>query len=429
MEKQKKFFERVYHQYPTQTSENRTDSSIKITKDFTLEERWSAIERSGADPQTKKNLLNSEDLANKEAYSKNVENYIGTVKVPVGIAGPVLIHGTFAKGYFFVPLATTEAALVASINRGLRVITLAGTGRALYIDESVQRVPLFGFKDLEDVKKFIEWSFTQIDTYKSLVEKGSRFAKLIDVKHVVEGNRVHIFLDYITGDASGQNMVTFASAAIVRHIYSTCPIPIQDAVLEGGSSSDKKASHKTLFDVRGRRVVVEAIIPKDIVHTILKTTPEKMAFHRFKNVFSHIQIGTIGTHAHAPNALAALYIACGQDPACVAEGHTVISRMEVTKTGDLYACVTLPGLLIGTIGGATGLPSQSACLEIIGVKGKKDGAKILAEVAAMTVLAGEISISASFAAGDFAVAHYALSRGVSAHSDEQASKLLIPSKM
>jgi len=154
-----------------------------------------------------------------------------------------------------------------------------------------------------------------------------------------------------------------------------------------------------------------------------------MAYHRFKNIFSHILIGTIGTHGHAPNALTALYIACGQDAACVAEGHTIISRMELTKNGDLYASVTIPGLLVGTVGGATSLPSQSACLEIIGVKGKKDGAKILAEVAAMTVLAGELSITASFAAGDFAVAHYALSRGVSAHSDEKASKLLIPSKM
>jgi len=240
---------------------------------------------------------------------------------------------------------------------------------------------------------------------------------------------VHVFLDYITGNMTGQTIINVVTASIVQFILKTSPVLIQESDIEGGAASDLKASIKNLIDVRGRRVVAEAIIPNDIVQQTFKTTPERMAAHRFKKHYSHIQLGNIGTSAHFANALTALFIACGQDPACVTEGHGGISRFEVTKSGDLYVCATLPNLLVGTEGGATGLPSQSACLNIIGINGKKDSAKILAEIAAVAVIGGELSLVGSFTSGDFAVAHYALSRGVSAHRDTYAKQLLLSAKM
>ena len=122
-----------------------------------------------------------------------------------------------------------------------------------------------------------------------------------------------------------------------------------------------------------------------------------------------VMSGTIGVQGHYANGLAALYLACGQDAACVAESAVGVTRFEVDSRGGLYAAVTLPSLIVGTVGGGTSLPSQRACLEILGLAGSGK-AQALAEVCAALALAGELSIVGALCAGEFARAHERLRR-------------------
>lgn len=171
----------------------------------------------------------------------------------------------------------------------------------------------------------------------------------------------------------------------------------------------KKANAHTLRGVRGKKVTAEAHIPAELVEKYLHTTPEKMMQFAQMSTVGGTLSGTIGINAHYANALAALYIACGQDAACVAESAVGMTRLEVSKTGDLYASVTLPNLMVGTVGGGTGLPSQKACLDLMALHGAGNS-QALAEVAASLCLAGELSIVGAFCAGHFSRAHHKLAR-------------------
>jgi len=343
-------------------------------------------------------------------YQGNIENAIGLMKMPLGLAGPLRVNGVAAKGDFPIPLATTEAALVASYHRGCRLLTAAGGCSAMVLYESLNRAPAFVFISAIEACSFTVWAMDQFETYQQIVATTTSHGKLVDVGVIIEGNHVYLNFEYTTGDASGQNMVTIATQAICDHILERSPVAPQRHYVESNLSGDKKASTRAFTTTRGKKVTAEAHLPAELVKKYLHTTPKAMEQYWQMSAIGGVLSGTLGIHGHFANGLAALYLATGQDAACVAESATGVTRFEVTDTGGLYATVTLPGIMVGTVGGGTGLPTQKACLQLMGLAGAGK-ARALAEVCAGLLLAGELSIIGALSAGHFARAHRKLARG------------------
>jgi hydroxymethylglutaryl-CoA reductase (NADPH) len=352
------------------------------------------------DPDTKKRC---------DLFKDNIENMIGTVKVPLGIAGPIRVNGLFAQGDYFVPLATTEAALVASINRGISVMNASGGCTSVIVQEGISRDPLFGFKDLIELGTFLSWAAKNFEIFQKEASKSTKHGKLIECKYTIEGNQVHMKCVYTTGDASGQNIVTLATENIINYIEKNSPVKPTTIMIEGGMSGDKKANAASLSGVRGKRVVAEVKIPKDIIWSQLHASPLEMAKCAEAGSRGLWLNGTLGLNMHFANPITAMAIALGQDPACAAESHVGIARSGVNDDGSLYCSVTCPNLLVATVGGGTKLPSQRACLELMGLVGN-GCANALAEVMAGVVLAAEISLGSAIVSGDFAKAHKILAR-------------------
>lgn len=361
-------------------------------------------------------LADERALAQAGRYEQNIENFIGTIKMPVGLIGPLRVNGLFAHGDYCVPLATTEAALVASYHRGAALVTEAGGCTSVLLAEGVSRTPGFAFTDMRETGHFVAWALTQIDAFREQAEATTRHGKLVDMKVTVEGNHVYLDFEYTTGDAAGQNMVTIATEAVCVYILANTPVKPQYHFVEANLSGDKKASARSFLTVRGKKVTAEVKLPGRLIRRRLHTTPLAMERYWRMSALGGVMSGTIGVQGHYANGLAALYIACGQDAACVSESAVGVTRFECLHNGpgedddELYAAVTLPNLIVGTVGGGTGLPSQNACLEILGLAGAGH-ARAFAEVCAAVALAGELSIIGALAAGDFAKAHHRLARG------------------
>eukprot|EP01080_Neovahlkampfia_damariscottae_P003075 gene3075-5245_t len=352
------------------------------------------------DPDTKKRC---------DLFKDNIENMIGTVKVPVGIAGPIKVNGLFAQGEYYVPLATTEAALVASLNRGISVMNASGGCTSVIVQEGISRDPCFGFKDLIELGTFLAWGAKNFQNFQAEAAKSTKHGKLIECKYTVEGNQVHMKCVYTTGDASGQNIVTLATENIINYIEKNSPVKPSTIMIEGGMSGDKKANAATLSGVRGKRVVTECKIPKDVIWSQLHASPSEMAKCAEAGSRGLWLNGTIGLNMHFANPITAMAIALGQDPACAAESHIGIARSTLEPDGSLYTSVTVPNLLVATVGGGTKLPSQRACLELMGLVGNGN-ANALAEIMGGVILAGEISLGSAIVSGDFAKAHKILAR-------------------
>lgn len=369
--------------------------------------RWEAL---GAAAGVRDQLCPESMLAECESYARNIEHMIGTVRIPVGVAGPIRVNGLFAQGDYLLPLATTEAALVASYNRGAQLITRSGGATAVLLNEGMSRAPGFAFADVREAGHFVLWVLDELPKLRQVAESTTRFGKLIDLNVTIEGNHVYLRFEFTTEDAAGQNMVTLATEAACDHIAEHSPVKPAYFFVEANMSGDKKASAQSFLGVRGRKVTAEIVLPRPLVKAGLHTTPDRMVDYWRMSALGGVLSGTIGVQGHYANGLAALYIACGQDAACVSESAVGVTRFECTAGGDLYAAVTLPNLVVGTVGGGTGLPSQNACLELMGLAGAGH-ARALAEVCAGLCLAGELSIIGALAAGHFARAHRQLARG------------------
>jgi hydroxymethylglutaryl-CoA reductase (NADPH) len=226
----------------------------------------------------------------------------------------------------------------------------------------------------------------------------------------MEGDHVYLVCTYTTGDAAGQNMVTLATEALCREIEARCPIAPLYWFVETNLSGDKKATAISFTSVRGRKACAEILLPAELVSAQLHTTPERMHDYWRMSALGGVMSGSLGVQGHYANGLAALYLATGQDVACVAESAVGVTRFELREGGALYASVTLPNIMMGTVGGGTGLPTQAAALNILGLGGEGK-ARALAEVAAALCLAGELSIIGALAAGHFTRAHADLARG------------------
>lgn len=360
------------------------------------------------DSEIQQDLLDPQTEAQAEAYFANIENFVGTVKLPVGIAGPVRIRGSAAQGDYPLPLATHEAALVASYHRGAVAISEAGGCTAVTLSEGVSRVPGFTFLNVREAADFLAWLVPQQEVIETTAEATTRHGKVSEIKITVEGCNVYLHLTYHTGDAAGQNMVTVATQAVVDFIKINSPVPPRRAYVESNLSGDKKASAISFSSVRGKKVTCEVLLPASILKKRLGITAEEMEDYWRVSSVGGVLSGSLGIQGHYANGLAALFIACGQDAACVAEAAVGVTRFE--RRGDaLYASVTLPNLIVGTVGGGTGLPSQNACLRLLGLAGQGH-ARAFAEVCAATALAGELSIIAALASGNFTRAHEILAR-------------------
>ncbi len=384
----------------------RIGSVTRIDADA-IEQRWSLIT---APPSAREQILDALALSNAECFTKNIENYIGTAKVPIGLAGPLRVNGLHARGTFYVPLATTEAALVASYTRGARVISEAGSCTAAVIGVGVGRSPVFVFDTMQHAGRFIIWVTDQLDAFKQVANATTSHGKLNDLKITMSANLVYLLLEFTTGDAAGQNMVTIATEAVCRFIAARSPIAPKQWFVEGNMSGDKKASSQSFQSVRGRKVTAEVIVPAELVRRRLRVEATRMVEYYRVSSLGGVMSGNIGIQGHYANGLAALFIATGQDAACVAEAAVGITRMDLNDAGDLQASVTLPNMIVGTVGGGTKLPSQMAGLEIMGLAGAGH-ANAFAEVAGALLLGGELSIIAALAAGQFSGAHEKLARG------------------
>jgi hydroxymethylglutaryl-CoA reductase (NADPH) len=360
-------------------------------------------------PEARARLADPATVEDAPLYARNIENLIGTVKVPVGLAGPLRINGVNASGDFLVPLATTEAALVASYSRGALAATRSGGVSTAVLYEGVLRTPAFVFDGLLRAGMFVDWVVQNAEALKSAAEATTRHGRLVSLEPVIDTNIVFLLCRYTTGDAAGQNMVTIATHALCEHVAAHCPVTPARWYVEGNFSGDKKASSLGTMTGRGRKVSASVTLPADVVRSVLHTSPEEMlAYGRVANLGALLS-GQHGAQAHYANGLAALYIATGQDAACVAESAVGFTRME-PRGADLFCSVTMPNILVGSVGGGTALPSQRAALDVLGLAGPGNGAA-LAEVAAALCLCGEISIVAAMAAGHFTRAHQSLARG------------------
>ncbi|OGM21269.1 hydroxymethylglutaryl-CoA reductase (NADPH) [Candidatus Woesebacteria bacterium RIFCSPHIGHO2_01_FULL_38_9b] len=354
----------------------------------------------------------------ESASTKNCENLIGKTETPLGIAGPLRVNGDYAKGEFFIPLATTEGALVASVNRGCNAIKLSD-GAFVYIEQSgMTRAPLFHTAGLKESRKFVSFIKSHFKEISKRVHQTDIHLTLLSINPFVAGRNVFLRFVFDTQDAMGMNMVTLACDHVIKN-YIEKETNIPCIALSGNLCTDKKASWMNKIEKRGYSVHAEVTIPEKIVKEVLKTNPRDFVdINTRKNLIGSALAGSLGFNAHHANIIAAIFLATGQDMAHVAEASSGITTTELTGH-DLYISVSLPDLPVGTIGGGTDLATQKEALSILGVAGggspPGSNAKKFAEIIAASVLAGEISLLAALGSGDLAKAHRWLGRGEKKH--------------
>jgi hydroxymethylglutaryl-CoA reductase (NADPH) len=343
---------------------------------------------------------------------RNIENVIGAVQIPVGVAGPLLVKGDYANGYFYVPLATTEGALVASVNRGAKFITESGGARVKVLKDGMARAPLFRLPSLIDAVEFVEWVTQHFDELKKAAESTTRHGRLKEVQPFIVGNYVWLRLVFSTGDAMGMNMATIASDAVAKYIQQHFP-KARLVALSGNVCVDKKANAVNFLLGRGKTVVAEAVVKREVLERLGITAEDIHEVNVRKNLIGSALAHSYGFNAHFANIVAAIFIATGQDVAQVVESSMGITSTEPRDDG-LYVSVFLPSLEVGTVGGGTGLPTQREALALLGVAGSGNppgtNALKFAEIIAAAVLAGELNLLIALARNELASAHQRLGR-------------------
>jgi len=339
-----------------------------------------------------------------ELLAGSIEGLIGFARVPLGVAGPLRINGRAAKGEFFIPLATSEGTLVASFQHAFNAMNRCGGASALCSEHQVSRAPCFEFASLAEAHSFAAWLPSCLGVLQEVAATTSRYCRLRTVQTSVVGNTVYALFQYSTGDAAGQNMVTLATQAICERILRNAPNAPRSWLMESMLSGDKRATPMAFRAARGRNVSAELVLPARQLSRYWRTDAEQMERAWRQAVNAAAQTGAVGLQGNVANALAAMFIACGQDVACVAEATTALTRVERTRTGEVYFSITLPNLIVGTVGGGTYLPTAAECLSMLGCNGSGSVEKF-AEICAVVALAGEVALVGAMAGGQFASAH------------------------
>ena len=342
------------------------------------------------------------------AVAGNIENFIGTVQVPIGVAGPLLVHGEHAQGEFYVPMATTEGTLVASYSRGMKLLHQAGGVRTTVVADRMQRAPAFGFESAREARAFGEWVTGSFDAIRRAAEASTHTGRLHDIEQFSASRYLFLRFNFTTGDAAGQNMAGKATAAACDWIRQQYP-GIQYFCLESNLATDKKSSQINILASRGKRVIAEATVPAELAREIMHTDTATMFRARQVSNLGGLMAGVNNNGNHSANAIAAMFAATGQDIANVAESSAALVHTELLDSGSYYYSITIPALIVATYGGGTGLPTQRECLELLGCYGAGKVRK-LAEIVAATVLCGEISLGSAVVAEEWVDAHERLGR-------------------
>jgi hydroxymethylglutaryl-CoA reductase (NADPH) len=333
----------------------------------------------------------------------NIEQFIGVAQVPIGLAGPLLVHGEHAQGEFYVPLATAEGTLVASYNRGMRLLYEAGGVTTTIMTDHMQRAPAFVFASAREAREFAEWLDEHFADIKAAAEETTRSGQLVEIEKYTASRILYTRFNYTTGDAAGQNLTGKATQAACRWIEAHNHT-IEHYFLESNFATDKKSSQINMLRTRGKRVVAEAVIPNEILRRVMRSDTELMYRARQVSNLGGFMSGVNNNGAHSANGITAMFIATGQDAANVAESSAAYVYAELRENGDYYYSVTIPSLIVATYGGGTGLATQRECLELLGCYGRNRVRKF-AEVVAATVLCGELSLGSAIVAEEWVEAH------------------------
>ncbi len=349
----------------------------------------------------------------ERAMKANIENFIGVAQVPMGVAGPVQVKGGFADGLYYIPLATTEGALVASISRGCTTINKSGGAISFVIQDGMARAPVLKARNAGHAREALNFINRSKDKLKEIAESTSKFLKLEGIQTWIVGRNLFVRFVYKTGDAMGMNMATIATDEAIK--FLEIESGLKHVALSGNMCVDKKSSALNLIMGRGKTVISEVVLTRDVIKEVLKTSPEAMADIVYRKcLIGSALAASYGFNAQFANVIAAIYIATGQDAAHVVEGSQGFTTAELTEEGDLIFSVTIPSLQVGTVGGGTALGTQREALEIIGVYGAGEppgsNATKFAEIVGAAVLAGEISLIGALGARHLAEAHVRLNR-------------------
>jgi len=340
----------------------------------------------------------------------NIEHFTGVAQVPLGFAGPLLVHGQHAQGEFYVPLATSEGTLVASYNRGMKVLLRSGGVKCAVVGDHMQRAPVFIFADAASASRFSDWVAGEFEAIKAVADATDPFVHLDYIDRYLSNQFAFLRFNFRTGDAAGMNMVGKATFAACNWILQHCAeVDISQFYLESNFATDKKPSMVNMMHTRGKRVTAEALIKRGVLLEVMDADTESLYRHYKVSTIGTMLSGAINNGCHSPNAITAMFIATGQDVANVSESSAALLYADLTPEKDLYMSVTLPSLIVATCGGGTGLPTQRECLEVMGCYGVGKVRKF-AEIVAATVLAGEISLAAAISSLDWVSSHDQLGR-------------------
>jgi hydroxymethylglutaryl-CoA reductase (NADPH) len=366
----------------------------------------------GANPPMRRawlahNTGHSLDAADDMAFAPedvrgNIENLVGAVQVPLGVAGPIRVNGQHAQGSYYVPFATTEGTLVSTYQYGMRAITEAGGATARVLADSLDITPCFELLGVDDAISFSRWLNEHLDELREVAAETTSHGRLVELHTHVLGRRVFARFVFTTGDAMGMNMVNIAADRICRH--ATEMMHCERYYLRCNYSSDKKPAAINLFRSYGKEVAIDVTMPASVVENYLGVSTRDLLAFIAAGRFGAMQAGALGMNAHFANGLAAIFIACGQDVAQVVNASIGWSDAELVGEDDLYVFARLPNIVVATVGGGTSLPAQNQCLALLDCHGDGTAPKF-AEIVAATLVGGELGIAAALANGRFIEAH------------------------
>ncbi|MFM6952904.1 MAG: phosphotransferase [Bacteroidota bacterium] len=347
----------------------------------------------------------------------NIESYIGSTEIPVGIVGPLSFNNNGKSEFVYAPIGTLEGALVASMNRGAKVVSRSGGFQATVAWQKMVRTPMLLLKEARYAQPICDWITQHFDDIKKTAEAYSNHAQLLNIDAQILEHCVHLHFIYTTGDASGQNMTTTCTwhglLYLVDQLREHLPDCEFEFIIEGNGASDKKVSTHNIEVGRGVRVTAQCDIPRQVIHEVLRTTPERMlAFVRPSQDYAK-KMGMVTFNVNVANAIAGIFVATGQDLASIHESSSALMDMQPLGS-EIYPegirlTLTLPNLVVGTVGGGTHVSKQAQALQIMDCLGSGKIERFAQLIAGFS-LALEVSTYAAIMSGEFAKAHEKLGR-------------------
>jgi hydroxymethylglutaryl-CoA reductase (NADPH) len=340
------------------------------------------------------------------ALNKNCENIIGYTRIPTGIIGPV----KFCNNENYVPFATTEGALVSSINRGVKLLNMSETN-VIVEDVGMTRAPIVKCPSITEVKNLKEWIRSNFEVIKQIFEMESNHTKLQEITFLQEGQHLHIRFRATTGEAMGMNMVGKGTNFVLRYLKKQFE-NMDIVTLSGNTCTDKKANAINWITGRGKHVVMEANISTENLRKVMKVSPPELAnLNLQKNMVGSSLAATIGgNNCNTSNVLAGIFLATGQDSGQIGTSSSSILNL-IDNTKSLTATLTMPCLELGSIGGGTTLEDQKSNIDLI-CGDAENKVERLAQNIIYCIMGCELSLLSSLCNNDLVQAHMKFNRGL-----------------